>query len=150
MNVRQPVKNTNSISRGGVWGWVVTLISTRTNNIYRGFLSKLFPSNASNSTSGPVKYPDIPQIRQARQMRQVDRSGEFRYGEELRLNEDGLWFLYPGVRRERARDRARAKRFNVVGWDRAGTSTRIVVIGGSPKTTHTYHNSFLERVCPKG
>jgi len=75
MNIRLPGISINSTPLNKSYS--STPISTPLNrtysyiiyiNIYRGATLALNPSNASNSTSGAVKFPQIRQMRQMRQM----------------------------------------------------------------------------------
>ena len=87
MNIRLPGISINSTPLNKPYSStpISTLISTPLNrtysgtpvlrysyiiyiNIYRGATLALNPSNASNSTSGAVKFPQIRQMRQMRQM----------------------------------------------------------------------------------
>ena len=75
MNIRLPEISINSTPLNKPYS--STPISTPPNrtysyiiyiNIYRGATLALNPSNASNSTSGAVKFPQMRQMRQMRQM----------------------------------------------------------------------------------
>ena len=79
MNIRLPEISINSTPLNKPYSStpISTLISTPLNrtysyiiyiNIYRGATLALNPSNASNSTSGAVKFPQMRQMRQMRQM----------------------------------------------------------------------------------
>ena len=79
MNIRLPgiIINSTPLNKPYSSTPISTLISTPLNrtysyiiyiNIYRGATLALNPSNASNSTSGAVKFPQIRQMRQMRQM----------------------------------------------------------------------------------
>ena len=62
MNIRLPEISINSTPLNRTYSYIIYI------NIYRGATLALNPSNASNSTSGAVKFPQMRQMRQMRQM----------------------------------------------------------------------------------
>jgi hypothetical protein len=69
----------------------------------------------------------------------------FQKGDKVRLSEYGLNFIYPSLASRRYRDKAANTVFTVVGYSRDKRCTRVTAIGGSPKSSLSYHNSFLEK-----
>jgi hypothetical protein len=73
----------------------------------------------------------------------------FEKGDKVRMSEHGLNFMYPSLGAKRYRDKAANKLFIVIGHSRDKQCTRVSTLGGSSKSSQTYHNSFLEEVKTK-
>jgi len=70
----------------------------------------------------------------------------FNKGDKVRLNEYGLNFLFSSLGSKRYRDMAVNKVFIVLGHSRDKKCTRVMIEGGSSKSSLSYSNSFLEKV----
>lgn len=68
----------------------------------------------------------------------------FTKGDTVELTREALDRLYPAG--GGYQNRASRKRWIVIGYSRDKKCTRLRPVGGSPNSSVTYHNSFLEKV----